>query len=145
MGHELDVGAVAAKRRTYRPRMDERAWRELFARFDVSGLSIEEFCSRHGIGRSSFGRWRARLRGTSAVSSSPAACAPSSRASVQAAAGLVAPLIEVGSLVQALTRKAPQRPQPAGGGASQPTHAAPAALELRLELGAGLVLTLVRR
>lgn len=121
--------------------MDEQAWRELFARFDASGQSIEEFCSRHGIGRSSFGRWRARLRGTSAVSSS-AVCAASSGASVQAAAGLAAPLIEVGSLVQALTRQAPQ---PAGSAASQSTQGAPAALELRLELGGGLVLTLVRR
>ena len=61
---------------------------------------------------------------------------------MQAAAGLAAPLIEVGSLVQALTRQAPQ---PAGSAASQSTQGAPAALELRLELGGGLVFTLVRR
>jgi hypothetical protein len=58
MGHKLDVGAVGARRRTYWPRMDEQAWRDLFARLDASGLSIEEFCSRHDRCRSSFVRWR---------------------------------------------------------------------------------------
>ena len=39
-------------------------WRELFARYDTSGLTIVEFCRRHGLCVSSFYRWRQAVSDT---------------------------------------------------------------------------------
>ena len=39
-------------------------WRELFARFDTSGLTIVEFCRRHELCVSSFYRWRQAVSDT---------------------------------------------------------------------------------
>ena len=37
-------------------------WRELLERFDHSGQTQEQFCAEQGLGLSTFGRWRKRLR-----------------------------------------------------------------------------------
>lgn len=111
----MEAGRQVIKRR----RLDEPAWREVLQRFDGAGMTVEDFCRAEGLCRSSFTRWRRRLR-------TPA----------EAAAPVVV--------------KAPKREMPAafvdlgllggGGGAAQLP-----ALELRIELGAGVVLHLVRR
>jgi transposase-like protein len=36
-------------------------WRELFARFEQSGQTRAQFCADHGLGVSTFDRWRRRL------------------------------------------------------------------------------------
>jgi transposase-like protein len=48
-----------------RPRRIRRSkdqWRELFARFEQSGQTIEQFCAQQGLALSTFSRWRQRLR-----------------------------------------------------------------------------------
>ena len=60
---------LSVKRR--RHHLDEHSWRALFDRFAQAGLTVEEFCRREGVCRSSFRRWRTRLLG--APSKGPAA------------------------------------------------------------------------
>lgn len=49
-----------------RPRSSDRArrsvseWREVFRRFERSGLSIADFCRRESVSPSSFHRWRSK-------------------------------------------------------------------------------------
>jgi Transposase len=42
----------------------ERAWRELVERFDDAGVTVEEFCRREGVSQSSLHRWRSLLATT---------------------------------------------------------------------------------
>ena len=44
-----------------RQRRDENAWRSAVSRFQESGLTVSPFCEREGIGAASFYRWRSRL------------------------------------------------------------------------------------
>ena len=44
-----------------RVRRSEAEWRELFLRFEKSGLNAREFCGKEGIGHESFRRWRIKL------------------------------------------------------------------------------------
>jgi hypothetical protein len=46
---------------TRRQRRDANAWRALVSGFEQSGLSVSQFCEQHGIGAASFYHWRARL------------------------------------------------------------------------------------
>ena len=100
--------------------MNERAWRELFKHFDGAGLTVEAFCQREGLSRSSFNRWRSQLTMRAGAAAATASSASDAR---QHAAP---PFVDLGLL-----------------GAAD--IAAPAGLELRLDLGGGLSLTLVRR
>jgi putative transposase len=50
----------AVKRR----RLGEQGWREVLGRFEAAGTTVDEFCRREGIGQSSLHRWRARLAST---------------------------------------------------------------------------------
>ena len=99
-----------------RPHLGEKRWREVLGRFDGSGMSIHAFCEREGVSASSFHRWRLRLATTPAL---PAA--PEDEA---APAPSTTDFIDLGSL--------------AGEGA--PTGR----LDLKLDLGGGLTLHLVR-
>ena len=104
-----------------RRRMDEQSWRVVLQRFDVAAVTVKEFCLREGLTRSVFMRWRTRLRSSSGQLLAPVA--------VQA--GALAPkssFVDLGLL-------------------GAPTAAATehAALDLRIELGGGLSLHLVRR
>ena len=110
---------MEAKTRTRR-HLSAQAWREVFARFDGSGESVTGFCKREGLHTSSFRRWRQRLEPMAATPLTTQAGEPR-EATRQASA---ASFIEVAAM----------------GAASQPAGR----LELRLELGAGLVLQLVR-
>lgn len=48
----------AVKRRRL---LGEQGWREALRRFDAEDMTVGEFCRREGIGQSSLHRWRARL------------------------------------------------------------------------------------
>ncbi|RKZ10599.1 hypothetical protein DRQ32_06995 [bacterium] len=52
-------------------RRSKKAWRAIFARYDVSGQSQRDFCKAEGIALSTFLRWRSDLR--PGVASPPAA------------------------------------------------------------------------
>ena len=107
---------VEAKKRTRR-HLSEQAWAEVFDRFERSGDSVTGFCKREGLDTSSFHRWRRRLVTTAAASVSQ-----ESREAARESA--VPNFIEVGAM----------------GTAGEPARR----LEVRLELGDGLVLHLVR-
>ncbi len=107
---------MQAKTRARR-HLDAQSWREVFGRFDGSGESVVGFCKREGLGTSSFHRWRQRLATTTAASTSQ-----EDREPVRQSAA--ANFIEMG---------------PMGSHAERASR-----LDIRLELGGGLVLQLVR-
>ena len=47
--------------RVRRTRRSAGQWRDLLARFEVSGLDVSEFCRRASVSTASFYRWRTRL------------------------------------------------------------------------------------
>jgi hypothetical protein len=96
-------------------------WRVLVSAFEASGLSMPAFCQRKGIAESTFYAWRARLRGGRRRVK---AAVPSSTRGFVQLGGLGA------SGVSALL--SPTRTDTALG------------LEIKLELGAGVVLHLRR-
>jgi hypothetical protein len=100
-----------------RRHLSAQAWGEVFRRFEGSGDSVVGFCKREGLNTSSFHRWRQRLALTAKASTAPEA-GGSTRQSA------VASFIEMGSMAAA--------------------SAAAGRLEVRLDLGAGLVLHVVR-
>jgi len=112
-------GGITSDEGGKRRRLTECAWRELFHRFSGAGLTVEAFCQREGLSRSSFNRWRSRLPMRSGTVAATAVGASDKRQSA-------APFVDLGLLGAAGT-------------------AAPAGLEMRLDLGGGLSLTLVRR
>jgi len=107
---------MEAKTKTRR-HLSAQAWQEVFGRFDASGESVTGFCKREGLHTSSFNRWRQRL------SAQPPMRATEPREAKRQAA--VAGFIEMDSMAPAA--------RPASG-----------RLEVRLELGGGVVLQLVR-
>lgn len=102
---------------TARRHLDAQSWREVFGRFDGSGESVVGFCKREGLGVSSFHRWRQRLAATSAASTSQEGRGPVRQSAA-------ANFIEMGSM---------------GAQAERASR-----LDIRLELGGGVVLHLVR-
>ncbi len=98
-----------------RVRRNVEQWREILARQGQSELGVEQFCAQEGLSRSVFNRWRARLKAES--QSAPAM----NRARAPRATGA---FIEVGALAS--------------------RSASAAATTIRLELGAGMVLTIQR-
>jgi hypothetical protein len=110
---------MEAKTRSRR-HLSAQAWAEVFRRFDGSGESVTGFCKREGLHTSSFRRWQRRLASMAATPLTTQAREPR-EATRQASA---TSFIEVGAM----------------GAASQPAGR----LEVRLELGGGLVLQVVR-
>jgi putative transposase len=102
-------------KRVKRRRLGADVWRELLAKFADSGLSVRAFCAQEGISTSSFNWWRCRFNGSRRPQPS------SSRSSV----------VPAGEFVDLGALSAPA--------AAQAEH-----FELRLDLGGGLVLHLVR-
>lgn len=102
--------------RIKRRRMGAQGWRELLAGFAGSGLTTRAFCQRAGVSPANFYRWRTLLR------SAPDGAMVRS---VAAPTGLTTnAFVDLGAL------NAPGAPH--------------ARFELRLDLGSGLMLHLVR-
>ena len=115
----MEAQSVGKRRR----HLGEQAWRELFDRFDSAGLNVDAFCRREGLCRSSFNRWRARLRPEGRGVALPKRGTPTSSPS----------FVDLGMLGAATGSAAPMAAVPAG------------AEELRIELGGGITFTLSRR
>lgn len=49
------------EQRRERRHLGEAKWRELVGRFDASDETVDAFCKREGVTKSSFQRWRARV------------------------------------------------------------------------------------
>jgi putative transposase len=95
-------------------RLGADVWRARVAKFTASGLTVRAFCAQEEISIWSFNRWRSRLAGVDAAQSS-------AKRNGATSAG---PFVDLGTL------NAPR---------SQPER-----LELRLDLGGGMILHLVR-
>lgn len=111
-------GGITGNQGNKRRRLNERAWRDLFKRFDGAGLTVEAFCKAEGLSPSSFNRWRSRLPMRTGAAAATAVSASGDRQ-------LAPSFVDLGLLGAAGT-------------------ANPAGLKLRLDLGGGLSLTLVR-
>ena len=96
-------------------RRSEKVWREVLARQACSGLSVQAFCRRERLNVNTFYGWRAKLR------ASTAGCADTTTMSGSSASERPGDFIDLGSL---------------GGGSSR--------YEIRLDLGGGVVLQVVR-
>jgi transposase-like protein len=77
----------AVKRRRH---LGAQAWHELFERFGSAGLTVEEFCRREGVCRSSFNRWRKQLQAEGTAHPAPATKARSAKRA--------APFVDLGVL-----------------------------------------------
>jgi hypothetical protein len=100
-----------------RQRRSESAWREIVERQAQSGLTVPVFCEREGITAASLYGWRSRLKeGSQSPSVSPAVLKKSIPSE-----GPASGFIDLGSLGTSGAR-----------------------LEVRLELGSGVLLHLVR-
>jgi putative transposase len=97
-----------------RERRGEGIWRAIVARERESGLSVTAFCARERLSAASFYQWRARLREGGAVAKP---------AEVPVAGGkpVAAAFVDLGAL---------------GGSSGR--------LELRIDLGGGLIVQLAR-
>lgn len=112
---------VSAKEMSQR----ETAWRDRLSRFAGSGQAIETFCRTEGVSPSNFYYWRKTL------SVGDAKARPS-------AADSLTPFIDLG---------------PVSGGAAKSTSPSivatkptpPMGIEVRIDLGSGVVLTIARR
>ena len=106
----------------------EMAWRNRLARFAASKLTVDAFCRREVVPVGTFYGWQARLRArdadTAPVPQKTLALSPS-------------PFLDLGSVNR-----------PASGAASpgrdQAPHHTHAGIDVRLELGGGVVLHIVR-
>ena len=95
-------------------RLSASAWRGMLSRFAESGLTVPAFCRREAVSTASFYRWRSRLQATSAGEG------PRQEAAV--AASPKAEFVDLGPLRSAASSR----------------------WELRLDLGGGVLLQLVR-
>ena len=100
-----------------RRRRGESAWREIVARQEESGLTVQEFCEREGLKTASLYGWRVRLRRESGGKSA-AAPRPGRRAAAEKVSG---EFIDLGAIDSSRGR-----------------------FEVRLDLGGGVLLHLVR-
>lgn len=102
--------------RIKRRRLSGRAWRAMLARFASGGLTVQAFCRDEAVSTASFYRWRSRLERASADRE------PLQKTAITAMASPTPEFVDLGTL--------------------RPT--ASSRLELRLDLGGGLLLHLVR-
>ena len=99
-----------------RQRRGESAWREIVARHEHSGLTVTEFCEREGLKAASLYGWRGRLR--QAVAGEKISPTISSRARAEKSSE---EFIDLGAIGASCGR-----------------------FEVRLDLGGGVLLQLVR-
>lgn len=102
--------------KTGRERRSESAWREIVARQGESGLSVQAFCESEGIKAASLYGWRSRLRQEAPDERTPTR--PPRKARQRKPTG---EFIDLGALSSASSR-----------------------FEVRLDLGGGVLLHLVR-
>ena len=100
-----------------RRRLGEDTWRDLLRQFEQGDESVNAFCRREGLSANTFHRWRARLVVASEAPRSGAVQAKTDDASIPR-------FVDLGAL---------RAPAPGVG-----------RLELKLDLGAGMVLHVVR-
>lgn len=104
---------------------NESIWRERIARHASSGKTIADFCREEGIGKSTLSYWRRRLG--------------VARTTVgQKLPKVATPFVEVGRV------KAARWQQPSVRPANKVSDLLTGGIELRLELGGGVVLHLAR-
>lgn len=106
-----------------RRRLSKQAWSEIMRRFEGAGTTVMQFCAQEGLSTQSFYRWRGRIAGGEVRTPTP-----------KSSALIRQPRCEAGSFIE--LGELP--------GAAAPSHTT-AGLELRLELGGGVVLQIVRR
>lgn len=99
---------------TRRQRRVASAWRALVSGFEQSGLSVSQFCEQEGIGAASFYHWRSRL-------SSPRTARKSRISAAPVATTAQSDFLDLGPLGPRSSR-----------------------MEVRLELGGGIVVHLTR-
>lgn len=106
----------------------EATWRNHLARHAASGKSIAAFCRDEAISQANFHVWRAKL--ANATNEPAAAPTPAST------------FIDLGAVSSAIVRRGPD-PSPA----PEPIRAPPTmpGLDIRIDLGGGVVLTIARR
>ena len=97
--------------------MGEAKWREMLRQFDASGDTVDAFCKREGVAKSTFQRWRSRMIDGA---TRPSASAPGKRTVEPSQAGF----FDLGAL-------------------SLPSAGA-GRLELTLDLGGGVTLRVAR-
>lgn len=113
-----------------RQRLDEQSWRAVLERFDGAATTVKEFCRREGLTRSSFFLWRSRLGAVPLRTPAPARAKLVAKSVVKSSALAPKPsFVDLGLLSAAAHAPAVQ----------------PTGLDLRIELGGGLILHLVRR
>lgn len=120
MSKAASAGTIGAQRDT--------AWRHRLARFAASKLTVEAFCRREAVPVGTFYGWQARLRArdADALAMSPTTLALSP-----------SPFLDLGSVNNLPSRTAsPVRDH-------APQHA-PTSLDIRLDLGGGIVLHITR-
>lgn len=103
-----------------RPHLGEAAWRELLARFERGDESVEAFCAREGVSKSTFNRWRSR-------GIAPRASVPKAAATT---ASMVTPTTSAGFVEVGALRT------PSNDGAER--------VEITLDLGGGITLRVTR-
>ncbi len=100
--------------KTRRRHLGEAVWRELLKKFEGGDETVEAFCAREGVSRSTFNRWRSLGIATGAMRSR----------AVRNAAPMNAGFVDLGAL------------RAASGQAGR--------VELTLDLGGGITLHVVR-
>ncbi len=100
--------------RIKRRRLSAGSWRGMLTRFASSGLTVQAFCEREAVSTASFYRWRSRLQATFAGEGRPGEAAVESSPTPE--------FVDLGTL--------------------RPTTSS--RCELRLDLGGGVLLHLVR-
>lgn len=98
-------------------RLGERGWSEMLQRFDGAGVTVDEFCRREGVSKSSFARWRSML------AKAPSKPAGQPRGQPHATA-MASRFVDLGALPGAVDESG--------------------RLQLKIDLGGGLVLQLTR-
>ena len=107
-----------------RRRLSKQAWSDVMRRFEGARTTVRQFCMQEGLSTQSFFRWRGLLEGGRELRTATA----QTSAPMRQPRGEAGNFIELGELP----------------GAPAPTHTS-AGLELRLDLGGGVVLQIVRR
>lgn len=108
-----------------RRRLDAGTWGQVLERFAAAGTTVGEFCARERLSASSFYRWRERLQ-SSGMQAVPPRHPQQPRGTSVALSPSAAGFIDLGHL--------PDLSRGAEGG-----------LELRLDLGGGVVLQIIWR